>query len=208
MARFTRAISLSFNLPPSPPRVDRVGRLGRSMAQTASSHGPAKAAALVTGCGRWDILARKKRGLDVGKTKRGKGCKLMLMVDGNGVPLSAFTLAANHAEVNTVETLVDVRVCKRMPDHLLYDKAADADWLRESLKERGTELVCPHRRGRKRKPTQDGRKLRRYRHRWIVERTISWLHNFRRLVVRYEYHAHLFDGFVQLACLLIILKRF
>ena len=132
----------------------------------------------------------------------------MLMVDGNGVPLSVFTLAANHAEVNTVETLLDVRVCKRMPDHLLYDKAADADWLRESLKQRGTELVCPHRKGRKRRSTQDGRKLRRYRHRWVVERTISWLHNFRRLVVRYEYHAHLFDGFVQLACLLIILNRF
>ena len=132
----------------------------------------------------------------------------MLMVDGNGIPLSTFTLAANHAEVNTLETLVDVRVHGRMPDHILYDKAADADWLRERLRERGTELVCPHRKNRKKPPTQDGRKLRRYRRRWIVERSIAWLQNYRRLIVRHEYHAHLFDGFVQLACLLIILGRF
>jgi hypothetical protein len=116
------------------------------------------------------VFTRKKGGLDVGQTKRGKSCKLMLMVDGNGISLSTFTLAANHAEVNTLETLVDVRVYDRMPDHILYDKAADADWLRERLLERGTELVCPHRNNRTKPPTQDGRKLRRYRRRWIVER--------------------------------------
>ena len=132
----------------------------------------------------------------------------MLMVDGQGIPLSAFTLAANHAEVHAIETLVDVRVCNRMPEHLLYDKAADADWLRTSLSGRGVDLVCPHRRGRKRRATQDGRKLRRYKRRWIVERTIAWLQSFRKLLVRHEYHAHLFDGFVQLACLLIVLRRF
>ncbi|WP_425618101.1 transposase [Anatilimnocola sp. NA78] len=43
-------------------------------------------------------------------------------------------------------------------------------------------LICPHRRGRVQPPTQDGRPLRRYRRRWIIERTISWLHSFRRLV--------------------------
>ena len=208
MARFTRAISLSFNMPPTAPRVDRVRYLGGSLAKAVASDGSAEVAALVAGRGGRDVFARKKRGLGVGKTKRGKGCKLILMVDGNGIPLSTFTLAANHAEVNTVETLVDVRVCNRMPDHLLYDKAADADWLRTSLKERGTELVTPHRKSRKRPPTQDGRKLRRYRSRWIVERSIAWLHSFRKLIVRQEYHAHLFEGFVQLACLLIILNRF
>src|SRR5262249_5177050 len=46
------------------------------------------------------------------------------------------------------------------------------------------ELICPHRRNRTRPAMQDGRSLRRYRHRWIVERTIAWLSNFRRLVVR------------------------
>jgi transposase len=153
-------------------------------------------------------LSRKKGGLEVGKTKRGKGTKIMLLVDGRGVPVSELTLSASVAEVHTIDTLVDVQVAGQRPQRLIYDRAADADWLRESLHQRGIELVCPHRRGRKKKPTQDGRALRRYKHRWIVERTISWLFNFKRLLCRHEYHAHLFEGFVILACLLITLRQF
>jgi hypothetical protein len=40
----------------------------------------------------------------------------MLMIDGNGTPLSAFTLSANQAEVNALETLVDTRVMKKTCD--------------------------------------------------------------------------------------------
>ena len=144
----------------------------------------------------------------MGHTKQGKGTKILLMIDGQGIPLSVFITAANHAEVNCIETLVEARVAARKPKRLLYDRAADADWLRTSLRGRGIELVCPHRRGRQKPPTQDGRPLRRYRRRYKVERTISWLQNMRRLTVRYEYYDHLFEGFVQLGCLLMILKRF
>lgn len=49
-------------------------------------------------------------GLEVGKTKCGKGTKLMLLVDGRGVPVSAMTLSANVAEVSSIETLVDIQV--------------------------------------------------------------------------------------------------
>lgn len=132
----------------------------------------------------------------------------MLLVDSRGLPLSEMTIGANVAEVNTIETLVDVQVAGKRPRHLLYDRAADADWLRASLRDRGIELVCPHRRGRKKKATQDGRSLRRYKHRWVVERTFSWLFNFRRLLTRHEFYAHLFEGFVVLACLLITLRGF
>ena len=131
----------------------------------------------------------------------------MLMIDGNGTPLSAFTLSAICAEVNAIETLVDNCVTESVPERLLYDKAADADWNREHLAGRGIELVCPHRRGRK-NVIQDGRALRRYRRRYKVERTISWLFNLRRLVVRYGFHDYLFQGFVQLGCLFTILNWF
>ena len=124
----------------------------------------------------------------------------MLLVDGNGTPLSAFTTSANHAEVNTLETLVDVRVTKRKPKRMLYDRAVDADWIREQMDARGIELICPHRRGRKKPPLQDGRALRRYKRRYKVERTIAWLFNFRRLTVRYEYYDDLFEGFLHLGC--------
>jgi len=46
-----------------------------------------------------------------------------------------------------------------------------------------------------------------YRHRWVVERTFAWLHNFRRLVVRYERKAHLYFGFVLLAFLILLTNR-
>lgn len=63
--------------------------------------------------------------------------------------------------------------------------------LRTRLRCRGIDLICPHRRNRIKSPAQDGRKLRRYRRRWKVEWSIIWLQNFRPLVTRYEYHAHI-----------------
>ena len=65
-----------------------------------------------------------KKGANVGKIKKGKGTKIMLMIDGNGTPLSVFTLSANQAEVNALENLVDIRVTKKKPKRMLYDKAA------------------------------------------------------------------------------------
>ena len=132
----------------------------------------------------------------------------MLMVDGEGTPLSAFTLSANHAEVNAVETLVDERTTEKKPARLLYDKAADADWLRERMAARGIELITPHRRNRTRPTLQDGRSLRRYKRRYKVERSISWLFNNRRLITRWEYYPELFEGFVHLACLYTVLRKF
>jgi hypothetical protein len=49
------------------------------------------------------------RGADVGKTRRGKGSKIM--VDGQRIPISTFATSAQVAEVSTIETPVDVRVC-------------------------------------------------------------------------------------------------
>jgi transposase len=70
----------------------------------------------------------------------------------------------------------------------------------------GIEMIAPHRTNRKAPATQDGRPLRRYRRRWKMERLFAWLQNFRRLVVRHEYHAENFLGFVHLACILILLR--
>lgn len=133
----------------------------------------------------------------------------MLLVDGNGVPLGLDIEAANRNEVVLIERLLSRQlVGKAKLKRLIYDKAADANWLRENLFARGVDLICPHRRRRSRHPLQDHRKLRRYSHRWIVERTVAWFHNFRRVVTRWEYHAHLFQGFLQLAALTILIRRF
>ncbi len=76
------------------------------------------------------------------------------------------------------------------------------------VEDRGIEVIAPHRKGRKKPKTQDGRKLRPYRRRWKVERLFAWVQNFRRLVVRYEYHAENFLGMVQLGCSIILLRFF
>ena len=97
---------------------------------------------------------------------------------------------------------------KSKPLRLIYDKACDSDPLRRRLKRRGIDLICPHKSNRVKKPTQDGRKLRRYRRRWKMERTFAWLGNYRRLVVRYERNILIYAAFFHLACLMITLKRF
>lgn len=132
----------------------------------------------------------------------------MVLTDGHGLPLGIDTASASPHEVTLIEPLLKNRVLRRKPRRLIYDAAADSDPLRERLDRRGIELICPHRKNRAKPPTQDGRAFRRYRRRWKVERSISWLQNFRRLVTRYEYHADLFHGFVELACLVVVLGRF
>ena len=132
----------------------------------------------------------------------------MLLVDGEGTPLGADIASASYHEVNLIEPLIDKRICRHRPKRLLYDLAGDSDPLRQRLAKRRIDLICPHRKNRTKAKTQDGRKLRRYKRRYKVERSISWLFNHRRLLVRHEYYSHLFFGFVQLACLFTILSRF
>lgn len=96
---------------------------------------------------------------------------------------------------------------RQNPDRLIMDLAYDSDPLRDELEKSGIEPVCPHRSNRKKARRQDGRKLRRYRRRWKIERTIAWLGNFRRIVTRWDRHAMMYTAFVHVACLLITLRH-
>ena len=93
------------------------------------------------------------------------------------------------------------------PETLIGDKAYDSDALDQALKKDGVEMIAPHRSTRKLK-TQDGRRLRRYARRWIVERFFAWLQWKRRLLVRWEYYTSNFFGFVQLGCIAIPFRQF
>jgi transposase len=140
----------------------------------------------------------------------------MVVVDGQGIPLGSTLASASPAEVKLAEaTLESIKVPrksrgrpKRRPARLIADKAYDSDPLRKRLKRIKIDLIAPHRSNRKKAKLQDGRKLRRYRKRWKVERTFAWLGNFRRLVVRYERLISVYRAFFHLACLMIVLKRF
>src|SRR5262249_30481421 len=157
-------------------------------------------------CG-WDLRSGQKRGRLVGKTKRGKGTKIMGIADGHGLPLALRTESASPAEVKLVTATLEARVVADVPERLIGDKAYDSDRLDEQLmQEYGTEMIAPNKVNR-RLPTQDGRPLRRHRRRWKIERLFAWLFNFRRLVVRYEYHATNFQGLVHLAAAVILLRH-
>ena len=68
-------------------------------------------------------------------------------------------------------------------------------------------MIAPYNVGRVNPPSQDGRPLYRYRRGWKVERFFASLHNFRRLVTRWEYRAENFLAMLQLACALILLRH-
>ena len=117
--------------------------------------------------------------------------------------------SASPHEVKLAEAALDSLFISGMPEKLIGDKAYDSDDLDDNLlKKHGIEMIAPHRRNRKKPKTQDGRKLRRYKRRWKVERLFAWLQNFRRLVVRYERHADNFLAFLQLACSVILFRFF
>ena len=133
----------------------------------------------------------------------------MAIADASGLPVAIDIQSASPHEVKLVEDTIDRSFTQYAPDKLIGDKAYDSDPLDDRLLEdRGVEMIAPHRKGRKKPNTQDGRKLRRYRRRWKVERLFAWLQNFRRLIVRYEYHAENFLGMVHLGCIKILLRFF
>ena len=149
----------------------------------------------------------KGGGAGIGCTKVGKGVKIMVLVDARGLPVAIDTAPANRAENRLVQQLFDFMLPSQPPERVIGDKAYDSDALDAELAKEGVELISPHRRNRRpENKTQDGRPLRRYKRRWTVERTIAWLQNFRRLCIRWERHAVLFQGFLHFTCALMLLK--
>jgi transposase len=87
------------------------------------------------------------------------------------------------------------------------DRAYDSEPLDEKLAADDIELIAPHRKNRVKPATQDGRKLRRYKRRWKIERLFAWLNQFRRILTRWKHDIHRYTGFVYLACSMILLRR-
>jgi transposase len=130
------------------------------------------------------------------------------VLDRNGIPLAVRLSAANAHDATQLLPLVDAippiigprgrpgRPRKR-PGTLHGDKAYDSSPLRRALRSRG---IMP-RLGRRVIDSSE----RLGRHRWIVERSLSWLLDYRRLGVRYERRADVLQGLLHLACGLICL---
>jgi IS5 family transposase len=125
------------------------------------------------------------------------------VVDRRGVPLAVRHTAANVHDSKMLEEIVDAiepirrsqgRPRKR-PEKLHADKAYDLKKCRKELRRRDIKSRIA------RKGEDSSEKLGQ--HRWVVERTLSWLNRYRRLKVRYERRADIHQAFLELGCALI-----
>ena len=132
----------------------------------------------------------------------------MAVADSAGFPVAVYTESAAPHEVTLVRKTLVEPFTDEKPERLIGDKAYDSDPLDADLEALDIEMITLHKSNRQKAKTQDGRKLRRYRRRWTVERLFAWLQNYRRILVRYEYHDAGYLGFVHLGCILILLRAY
>lgn len=164
-----------------------------------------------------ELRSRKKGGCGVGKTKVGKGSKVMLVVEGNGLPIGLHLDSAQPHEITLADqTLQTIRVPqprgrpRTRPKALAADKAYDSRAFRTRLRTRGIKTAIPTFERRKRKKPKRGRPIQAgplYKSRWKVERAFAWMDNCRRLVVRWERSLHIYKAFCLVALILWSINR-
>jgi transposase len=128
-------------------------------------------------------------------------------VDASGVPLLATLTGGHRNDITQLLPLVDgigVIAGKRgrprqRPDQVIADRGYDHDKYRRALWRRGVKPVIA------RRGTEHGSGLGRWR--WVVERTFAWLHNFRRLRIRWGRDPAIHNAFLTLGCAVICWRR-
>ena len=126
-----------------------------------------------------------------------------MITEAQGIPLAAILTSANTNDVMQLRALVEAIPAirgrrgrpRQRPKQVYGDRGYDSEPLRRWLRTIGIRPVLAKRR------TPHGSGLGRYR--WVVERTLAWLHQFRRLRIRYERRPDMHAAFMTLACALI-----
>jgi transposase len=107
-----------------------------------------------------------------------------------------------------LEQLNDTGWPNLWPEIIVADKAYDSDALRAVTASVGIHLLSPHRSNRRPENcSNDGRRMRRYRNRWRVERTFAHAGNFRRFTTRYERLLVTANAVVNAVCMLLTLSH-
>ena len=135
------------------------------------------------------------------------GSKHHLLVDATGIPLAWTLTGGNRNDITQLIPLVErvppvrgkVGRPRRRPERLSADRGYDFDSHRRQLRRRGIRPEIARRK------TEHGSGLGRYR--WVVERTFAWLHQFKRLLVRYDRRADIHEAFLALGCCLVCYRR-
>jgi transposase len=123
---------------------------------------------------------------------------------GYRIPLGAHVSSASPHEVTVIEsTLENVAVPRvdrgrprKNPTRQICDMAADSDAPRDRLARQGVEAICPYRRNHSKHRRYDGHTFRRYKRRWKIERSISWIGSFHRLLARHDHEVTMFLAFL------------
>lgn len=129
-----------------------------------------------------------------------------MVVDRQGIPLAVILTAANVHDSRVLERLVDAIPPihgprgrpRTRPAKLHADKGYDYRRCRAACRARG---IVPRiaRRG-----IESRTRLGRYR--WVVERTLAWFNQYRRLRIRDERRRDIHEAFLTLGCALICWK--
>jgi transposase len=135
--------------------------------------------------------------------RRKAGSKHHILTEARGIPLTALLTSANRHDITQLLPLVDaippLRGCPgrpvRKPGLIQGDRGDDSQPHRDALQRRGIHSQLAKRR------TPHGSGLGRTR--WVVERTLAWLHRFRRLNMRYERRPCIHEAFLIFGCSLI-----
>ena len=113
----------------------------------------------------------------------------MVVINGQGVTLGSTVASASLHEMTLVNKVLDqIKVSrnglgrpKSRPKRLIGDRAYDSDKLRKDLRNLQMELIWPPRKN----PMLGRPKVQALSPRWKIEKTFSWISNYRRLIVRY-----------------------
>jgi transposase len=165
---------------------------------------------VVAGGRRLEPGAGEKGGSETGPSpvdRARNGSKHHLLVDATGIPLAWTVTGGNRNDVTQLIPLVDavppvrgrVGRPRRRPDRVSADRGYDHDKYRRELRRRRIKPEIA------RRQTEHGSGLGRYR--WVVERTFAWLHQFKRLLVRYDRRHEIHEAFLALGCCLVCYRR-
>ncbi len=149
-----------------------------------------------------------KRGGDlIGKSFKGRGCKIAVLLDRKGMVHSICLDAANRHDIAMVLPCLAERFTYRKPKRIVGDKAYDSNPMDKKLRAKGIELIAPDRECKLQK-TQDKRKLRRIKRRWSIERFFARIKNYRRVAIRWERKSQNYLNMVRLATILTMFTGF
>ena len=138
-------------------------------------------------------------GIDGGK--RVKGRKEHIIVDTLGLPMAVKIHAANiHDSVGAVDPITQLRFVFPRLKRIIADGGYRGK-LAEFVKNLGWELSVVLR------PDESSKKFQVLPLRWIVERTFSWIENYRRMTTDYEYKTESAEAMLQITFCQIMLRK-